>query len=82
MIVNNATNINKSLKPLNLKKTMIYGVENSGPSLGHAHKCGLLIPNHTLLITGSPMVTHKQTIRKSAQIRVHSERAPQKNHKK
>jgi hypothetical protein len=40
MIVNNATNINKSLKPLNLKKTMIYGVENSGPSLGEAHKCG------------------------------------------
>jgi hypothetical protein len=45
-MVNNATNINKtnnSLKPLNLKKTMIYGVENSGPSLGEAHKCGTII---------------------------------------
>ena len=65
MMVNNATNINKtnnSLKPLNLKKPMIYGVENSGPSLGEAHKCGRIkavssIPNPPFLIIPSPTTT-------------------------
>ena len=41
VMINNSININKTtVKPFNTKKAMTYDVENPGPGLGQAQKCG------------------------------------------